>query len=163
MGGADDIVLRAPAPGDMSWLQYREMVALAPLYGWDQKYESHIAQVAAYFLGRLDSKVDRFWVAARGEELLGSVGLMRESEEVGRLRLLYVEPQARGLGLGRRLVSTCLDFARESGCKEVVLWTVDVLETARRIYAESGFVLEHSEITHDLGAPCMDESWRLVL
>jgi GNAT superfamily N-acetyltransferase len=147
----------------MSWLQYREMAALAPLYGWDQKYEAHIAEVTAYFLSRLDSKVDRFWVAARGEELLGSVGLMRESAEVGRLRLLYVEPQARGLGLGRRLVSTCLGFARETGCKEVVLWTVDVLETARRIYAEAGFVLEHSEITHELGAPCMDESWRLVL
>lgn len=163
MSGADEIVLRPPEPGDMSWLQYREMAALAPLHGWDQKYEAELAEVTAYFLRRLDSPTDRFWVAARGGELLGSVGLARESPEAGRLRLLYVEPQARGLGLGRRLVSTCLDFARESGCKQVVLWTIDVLETARRIYAEAGFVLEHSEITHALGAPCMDESWRLVL
>jgi GNAT superfamily N-acetyltransferase len=146
----------------MSWLQHREMAALAPLHGWNQKYEAELADLTAYFLRKLDSPVDRFWVAVRGEEILGCVGLMREGPETGRLRLLYFEPQVRGLGLGRRLVTTCLEFARESGCREVVLWTVEVLETARRIYAEAGFRLEHSEITDALGAPCMDESWRLV-
>jgi GNAT superfamily N-acetyltransferase len=160
---ADDIVLRTPRPGDMSRMQSRNMAVLAPLHGWDHRYEAELAELSAYFLRRLDSATDRFWIAVRGDEAVGCIGLMRESEAVGRLRLLYVEPAARGLGLGRRLVATCLDFARESGCREVVLWTVDVLETARRIYAEAGFVLEHAEMTDELGEPCMDERWRLVL
>jgi GNAT superfamily N-acetyltransferase len=162
MSDAEEVVLRDPRPGELSWLQYRHMAAVAPLYGWDHRYEAEIAElVATYIRHRGDDH--RFWIAARGDQVLGCVGFARETPERGRLRLLYVEPDARGLGLGHRLVKACIDFARARGCAEMVLWTVDVLVAARRIYAEAGFVLEHSEMTDALGEPCMDESWRLVL
>lgn len=164
MNGSDEVVLRDPGPGELSWLQYRHMVTVAPLYGWDQRYEGEIAELVGKFL-RAGSRGpdDRFWVAARGDQVLGCVGFVRETPERGRLRLLYVEPDGRGLGLGRRLVQACIEHARAVGCDELVLWTIDVLVTARKIYAEAGFRLEHSEMIDTLGAPCMDESWRLVL
>ena len=163
MKANEEIVLRDPRPGELSWLQWRHMVTVAPLYGWDERYEAEIAELVSKALSHPKRESDRFWVADRGGELMGCIGFVRETPEWGRLRLLYVEPAARGTGLGRRLVKTCVDFAREIGCKEVVLWTVEVLTTARKIYAEAGFVLEHSELTHALGEPCIDESWRLVL
>ena len=101
-------------------------------------------------------------IADEHYEVLGCIGFVRETPERGRLRLLYVEAEARGMGLGRRLVEACLDHARAVGCAEVVLWTVDVLVQARRIYAEKGFALESSQLFDGLGAPCVDESWRLV-
>lgn len=163
MAGAEEVVLRDPRPGDLSWLQYRHMATLAPLYGWDERYEAEIAELVSNFLKRQREGVDRFWIADRGGEVLGCVGFVRETPARGRLRLLFVEPEARGLGLGRRLVTACVDHARAAGCQELVLWTVDVLVTARKIYAAAGFVLEHSEMTDALGKPCLDEHWRLVL
>lgn len=164
MSSSDEVVLRDPGPGELSWLQYRHMVTVAPLYGWDQRYEGEIAELVGKFLrGGSKGPDDRFWVAARGEQVLGCVGFVRETAGRGRLRLLYVEPDGRGLGLGHRLVAACIDHARAVGCAELVLWTIDVLVVARKIYAEAGFVLEHAEMTDALGEPCMDESWRLVL
>jgi GNAT superfamily N-acetyltransferase len=163
MSGGDEVALRDPRPGELSWLQWRHMVTVAPLYGWDQRYEAEIAQLVGKYLGAGRGPDDRFWIAVRGEQVLGCVGFVRETPGRGRLRLLYVEPDGRGLGLGHRLVAACLDHAQALGCGEVVLWTVDVLVAARKIYAEAGFVLEHSEMTDALGAPCMDESWRVVL
>ena len=163
MSGADEVGLRDPRPGELSWLQWRHMVTVAPLYGWDQRYEAEIAALVASFLGGKGGLDDRFWIAARGDQVLGCVGFVREAPERGRLRLLYVEPDGRGLGLGHRLVAACLAHARALGCREVVLWTIDVLVTARKIYAEAGFKLEHSEPFDGLGAPCIDESWRVAL
>ena len=162
MSATDEVVLRDPRPGELSWLQWRHMVTVAPLYGWDQRYEAEIAELVSRFLGGKGGPDDRFWIAHRGGQVLGCVGFVRETAERGRLRLLYVEPDGRGLGLGHRLVDACLGHARAVGCREVVLWTIDVLVQARKIYAEKGFVLEHSEMTEALGEPCMDESWRVV-
>lgn len=162
MSAADDVMLCDPQPGELSWLQWRHMTTLAPLHGWDTRYEGEIAELIGHFLRGQGGPDDRFWIAARGDEVLGCVGFVRETAERGRLRLLYVEAAARGMGLGHRLVDACLDHARAVGCREVVLWTVDVLVQARKIYAEKGFVLERSELTDALGDPCMDESWRVV-
>lgn len=156
------VALRPPKPGDLSWLQHRHMVVMAPAYGWDGRYEAHLAQIVAEFLSGRDVGAERFWVAERDGEILGCVGLTRVDARRGRLRLLFVEPDARGLGLGRRLVDACVAFAREAGYAEVVLWTVDVLYAARRIYAAAGFRLIGSEPS-ELSEGMADETWLLQL
>ncbi len=155
-------VLRPPRTGELSALQLRHMQVMAPAYGWDQRYEAHIAHIVGGFLMDHDPARERFWVADRAGEVLGCIGLTRESDERARLRLLYVEPAARGLGLGRRLVRACLDFAREAGYAEVVLWTVSVLEAARAIYAAEGFERVGAQ-TSELCAGMCDETWLLKL
>ena len=168
MGGADravgsgEVTLRAPRIGDLSWLQLRHMQVMAPAYGWDLRYEAHVAHIVGGFLMQHDPARERFWIAERDGQILGCVGLTRESGQRARLRLLFVEPSARGLGLGRRLVRTCLAFAREAGYAEVVLWTVSVLDAARRIYAEEGFEKIGAEAS-DLSAGMCDETWLLKL
>jgi GNAT superfamily N-acetyltransferase len=158
----DEVVLRPPRLGEMSWLQWRHMQTVAPAYGWDERYEGHIARIVGDFMTRHDPARERFWAAERGGELLGCVGLTGESEERARLRLLYVEPEARGLGLGRRLVDACVAFARRAGYREVVLWTVDVLEPARRIYAAAGF-RRIGAVVSELSPAMKDETWLLRL
>ena len=156
----DEVLLRSPRLGELSWLQFRHMQTVAPASGWGEAYEGHIAQIIAEFQIRHDTARERFWVAERGGELLGCVGLTGVSEERARLRLLFVEPDARGLGLGRRLVDACLGFARRAGYREVVLWTVDVLEAARKIYAEAGFRRIGTEPSA-LSPEMKDETWLL--
>lgn len=158
----DEVILRAPQPGDLSWLQHRHMQVMAPAYGWDARYEAHVAHIVAGFLMDHDPARERFWVAERDGELIGCIGLTREDADRARLRLLYVEPQARGRGLGRRLVDACIGFAREAGYREVVLWTVSALEAARKIYAEVGFEKTGAQ-TSELSASMCDETWLLKL
>ena len=157
-----DIELRAPKPGDLSWLQHRHMQTMAPAYGWDERYEAHLAQIISAFLMDHDPERERFWVADRAGEILGCVGLTRVSDTQARLRLLFVEPEARGLGLGRRLTETCIAYARAKGYAEVVLWTVSVLDAARKLYADLGFEMTGSEAS-DLAASMCDETWLLRL
>ena len=156
----DEVILRSPRLGEMSWLQWRHMQTVAPAHGWDERYEGHVAQIVGDFFARHDPARERFWVAERDGKLIGCVGLTGVSEERARLRLLYVEPEARGLGLGRRLVDACLAFARRAGYREVVLWTVDVLEPARRIYAAAGF-RKIGETVSELSPAMKDETWLL--
>ncbi len=157
-----EAVLRAPMPGDLSWLQHRHMQVMAPTYGWDQRYEAHIAHIVGGFLMAHDPARERFWVADRSGEVLGCIGLTRESDQRARLRLLFVEPEARGLGLGRRLCDACIAFAREAGYAEIVLWTVNVLDAARALYADLGFEMIGAE-TSDLAESMCDETWLLRL
>ena len=158
----DRTVLRPPRPGELSWLLWRHMQVMAPAYGWDQTYEGHLAQIVGGFLLGHDPARERFWVADHDGDLLGCIGLTRETDQLARLRLLYVEPAARGMGLGRRLVDACLGFARDAGYAEVMLWTVDVLDAARRIYAAAGFE-KVGEAVSELSPAMKDETWRLRL
>jgi GNAT superfamily N-acetyltransferase len=157
----DQVTLRAPRAGELSWLQHRHMATVAVEHGWDERYEAHVAGVVAGLAKGLGRR-EAFWVADRDGELLGCVGMTRESEDCARLRLLFVEPEARGLGLGRRLVQTAVGFAREQGYGEVTLWTVSIMTAARAIYAAAGF--EKVEAAPcDLDDSSCDEVWRLRL
>ncbi len=154
--------LAEPEPGDLSWLQHRHMQVMAPAYGWDARYEAHVARIVADLLERRDPARERFWVARRGSSLLGCVGLTRVDDRRARLRLLFVEPEARGQGLGGRLVEACVSFARQAGYGEIVLWTVDVLEAARTLYARAGFRMVAAEPS-ELSGAMRDETWLLKL
>jgi DNA-binding MarR family transcriptional regulator/predicted N-acetyltransferase YhbS len=160
----DPVILRAPRAGDMGWIVERHGVNYAREYGWGAHIEAVTARICADFLDAADLLRERCWIAERGGERLGCVFLVKdEAESVARLRLLMLEPAARGLGLGKRLVGECVAFARAAGYREIVLWTHAVLTAARGIYAAQGFKLEQTWTHDDFGAPEVSETWRLTL
>jgi len=156
-------LLRTHWPGDMGWIVHRHGSLYAEEYGWDETFEALVAEIAAKFIRTFDPKRERCWIAEREEEIVGSVFLVRKSPTVGQLRLMYVEPKARGLGIGSRLVEECLRFARQVGYRKVVLWTNSVLLAARHIYAKAGFRLIHSEPHRSFGHDLVGETWELTL
>jgi len=157
------VVLRAPRPGDLGWIVHRHAVLYHQEYGWDERFEGLAADVVARFVREFVPGRERCWVADRAGAVVGSVFLVREDDEVARLRMLYVEPSVRGLGVGRRLVRACLEEARAVGYRRMVLWTNSVLVSARRIYEAEGFTLE-SEAPHALfDAGQMGQTWGLAL
>jgi DNA-binding MarR family transcriptional regulator/GNAT superfamily N-acetyltransferase len=155
-------VLRAPRPGDLGWVVQRNAALYAQEYGWDSSYETLVARIIADFAER-DDRREAAWIAELDGAPAGCVFCMRESDSVARLRLLLVEPQARGLGLGERLVGECLAFAQRTGYTEIVLWTNDVLAAARRIYQRAGFELVESGRHHSFGHDLIGQTWRLAL
>jgi DNA-binding MarR family transcriptional regulator/GNAT superfamily N-acetyltransferase len=157
------IVLRPHAVGDMGWVTERHGVFYGHAYGWAPKIEAVTARICADFLDNFDPERERCWIAERDGERLGSVFLVKESEDVARLRLLLLEPAARGEGLGGRLVDECVAFARAKGYREIVLWTHEVLTAARAIYAARGFRLVDSYVHDDFGKPEVSETWKLGL
>ena len=156
------LVLRAPRPGSLGWVVQRNAALYAQEYGWDSSYETLVARIIADFAER-DDRREAAWIAELDGAPAGCVFCMRESDSVARLRLLLVEPQARGLGLGERLVAECLAFARRTGYTEIVLWTNDVLAAARRIYQRAGFELVESGRHHSFGHDLIGQTWRLAL
>lgn len=155
-------VLRAPRPGDLGWVVQRNAALYAQEYGWDSSYETLVARIVADFAERDDPR-EAAWIAELEGAPAGCVFCMRDSDSVARLRLLLVEPGARGLGLGERLVAECLAFARRTGYSEIVLWTNDVLAAARRIYQRAGFGLVEEARHHSFGHDLVGQTWRLTL
>ena len=156
-------VLRQPEPGDMGWVVQSNGTLYAQEYAWDENYEALVAQIVADFVKNIDPKKERCWIAEKDGENVGSVFLVKESDEVARLRLLIVDPKARGLGIGKRLVDECTRFARRAGYKKITLWTNSVLLAARSIYQKAGYELAKSESHHSFGHDLVGETWELTL
>lgn len=158
------VSLRRPVPGDLGWVIHRQAVLYAHEYGWDWTYEALVARILGEFAAGFDPAREDAWIAERGGQIVGSIFLMAGDEPgVARLRLLYVEPGARGTGLGRRLVETCIARARELGYRRLTLWTNDVLTAARRIYQATGFELTAQAPHQSFGKALVGQTWDLAL
>jgi DNA-binding MarR family transcriptional regulator/N-acetylglutamate synthase-like GNAT family acetyltransferase len=156
-------ILRAPAPGDFGWIVKRHAELYAAEYGWTEPFEGLCAKIVADFANNNDPKRERCWIAQLDGENVGCVFLVKDSADIARIRLLLVEPKARGLHLGARLVDECIRFARRAGYKKVTLWTHSVLKAARHIYEKAGFKLMRTERHKSWGRPVVSEHWDLVL
>jgi DNA-binding MarR family transcriptional regulator/GNAT superfamily N-acetyltransferase len=156
-------ILRAPRPGDFGWIVKRNAELYAQEYRWKEPFEGVCAQIVADFVNTFDAERERCWIAEMDGERVGCIFLAKDAAKVARIRLLLVEPKARGLGLGARLVDECIGFARRAGYRKVTLWTHSVLSAARHIYEKAGFKLMRSERHKSWGPPVVSEYWDLQL
>ncbi len=162
-GKARKFTLRGPKHGDFGWMVTAHAQAYAQEYNWTEPFEGLCAQIVADFANKNDPQRERCWIAEMDGENVGCVMLVKDSDDVARLRLLLVDRQARGLGLGARLVDECVTFARAAGYKKITLWTHSVLTAARHIYEKAGFTLTSSEPRHSFGVDVVAEFWDLEL
>jgi DNA-binding MarR family transcriptional regulator/ribosomal protein S18 acetylase RimI-like enzyme len=160
---SEPYVLRQHEPGDMGWIVHMHGRLYAEEYGWDERFEALVAQICSDFINRYNPDRERCWIAEMDGQIVGSVMVVQESDEAAKLRLLLVDPRARGLGLGKRLVDECVRFARRKGYKKLVLWTNHVLVQARNIYQKAGFVLVKQEPHRSFGPELIGETWELSL
>jgi DNA-binding MarR family transcriptional regulator/GNAT superfamily N-acetyltransferase len=162
-GLAASAVLREPRPGDMGWVVQSHGALYASEYGFDASFEALVAEIAAKFLRSFDASRERCWIAELDGIQVGSVFLVRESDDIAKLRLLLVEPAGRGQGLGRQLVEETIAFARASGYRKITLWTQSILAAARKLYQGAGFVLVKAEPHRSFGQNLTGETWELKL
>ena len=155
--------IRAPRPGDMGWVIHRHGEVYDHEWGWGEGFEALVAEIVVKFMAHHDPKRERAWIAELDDERVGSIFLVAKSKTVAKLRLLLVEPAARGCGVGQRLVEECIRFARRAGYREIVLWTQSILDPARHIYAKAGFALVGQEPNHEFGKGLVSETWSLRL
>ena len=160
---APAVRLRPPEPGEYGWVVERHGAIYAAEYGWDSSFEALVARIVADHLERHDPDREAAWIADVAGEPVGCIFCVERDPGVAQLRLLLVEPHARGLGVGTVLVDQCIGFAREAGYRELVLWTNDVLVDARRVYERAGFHLAEEESHHSFGADLVGQSWTLDL
>jgi DNA-binding MarR family transcriptional regulator/N-acetylglutamate synthase-like GNAT family acetyltransferase len=158
-----EIILRAPEAGDYGWIVERHGALYGAEYGFDRRFERDVAEIVAAFVTNFRPGLERCWIAERDGARCGSALVARENDTTARLRLVLLEPSARGTGLGRRLVRTCIDFAREAGYTNMVLWTHSILTAARAIYQSEGFVLTDAHENTGWGPVLTSETWKLTL
>jgi GNAT superfamily N-acetyltransferase len=159
-----NVRLRGLKPGDLGWIAYRQMRIYAQEYGWDWTFEGLVCEIMGRFVRDFDPSREDAWVAERDGAILGSVFLMKSDDPaIAKLRLLYVEADARGLGVGKLLVQTCVARARAFGYRELTLWTNDILHAARKIYVAEGFGLVAEEAHRSFGHDLVGQTWRLNL
>jgi N-acetylglutamate synthase-like GNAT family acetyltransferase len=147
----------------MGWVIHRHGVLYAQEYGWDERFEALVAQIAAEFVQKFDARRERCWIAERDGAIVGSVFLVKKSERVAKLRLLLVEPSVRGLGIGGRLVDECIRFAQQAKYRKITLWTQSILDAARHIYRKAGFRVVKHERHQSFGHKLVGETWELTL
>lgn len=158
-----EVKLRAHRPGDMGWVVEKHGALYASEYGWNNRIEAITAEIVGAFLKNFDPRRERCWIAELDGEIVGCVFLVRETDKVARLRLLMVDPAARGLGVGKRLTEECISFARKAGYRRITLWTHTVLKAARGIYQALGFKLTKQWVHDDFGKKEKSETWDLDL
>jgi len=161
--GAAPYLLRPPRPGDLGWVVHRHGVLYAEEQGYDERFEAFVARIVADFVMRHEPARERCWIAEKDGEIVGSVLLARESARVAKLRILYVEPHARGLGIGCRLVDECIRFARLTRYRRITLYTHGQLHAARRIYEAAGFRLVAESPDRSYGRAVKSQTWELAL
>jgi DNA-binding MarR family transcriptional regulator/GNAT superfamily N-acetyltransferase len=159
----NSFILRPHQIGDIGWIVQRHGIIYAQEYGWNEQFEGLVAKIAADFLEAHDPKRERCWIAEKDGQNVGCVFLVANSKTVAQLRLLLVEPRARGLGIGKRLVTECVRFAEQAGYRKIMLWTNNVLLPARHLYERAGFRLTYEEPHRSFGAKLVGETWEMKL
>jgi DNA-binding MarR family transcriptional regulator/GNAT superfamily N-acetyltransferase len=156
-------LLRQHRPGDMGWIVHRQGILYAEEYGWNETFEALAAEIVAHFIKNYDPKCECCWIAEKDGARIGAVFVAKVSDKIAKLRLLHVELEARGLGIGKRLVEECIRFARQAGYRKMTLWTQSILHAARNIYKQAGFEVVREEQHHSFGKDLTAETWELDL
>ena len=162
-GSAPSYVLRDPQPGDMGLVVQQQSALYAREYQWNWEFEALVAEIVAKYLREFDPTRERCWIAEKDGAVVGSVFVVRHDDSTAKLRMLYVDASARGLGIGQRLVDECLRFARHAGYTRMMLWTMSALTDARRLYQKAGFELVEEEPTLSFGKPLVSQTWARAL